>query len=170
MLYAKRMHTRLESLRFLNAKLIDMLASTDFRLTFTTMQRRNPYIGSRSNWHEQNLDESEDTSIQKVYFEYRWLSEDGLFPEVRSTGEQEFQNYQVKHISDLTQPLTQEMARNFAVVGRLVLYSDHIDIVSSEVYGSLLKHLMAAIPAEKFLFVHCNTDNFERPLETLIQN
>ena len=41
-LYAKRMRTRLESLRFLNAKMMDMLSSTDFRLTFTTMQRLNP--------------------------------------------------------------------------------------------------------------------------------
>ena len=41
-LYAKRMHTRLENLRFQNAKMMDMLASTDFRLTFTTMQRLNP--------------------------------------------------------------------------------------------------------------------------------
>ena len=98
------------------------------------------------------------------------LEEDEAFLEVRYTGEGEFQDDDERFISDLTLPLPQEIARTFAEGDWFVLHSEHIGTVSSEVHASLLKHLMAAIPAEKFLIVHCPMDNFESPLETLIRH
>ena len=70
----------------------------------------------------------------------------------------------------MTRPLTREMAKNFAKGDRFVLYSLQTNIASTEVYATLLKHLMAAIPAEKFLFVYCSMDYSESPLETLLRH
>ena len=120
--------------------------------------------------HAETSDESEDTSIPQVYFKFMVLEEHGTLLELRYTSEGEFQDEHKWHISNLAQHLTQEMARNFAEGDWFVLFSEHIDIVSSEVHASLLKHLMAAIPAEKFLFVHCPMYNFGSPLETLIRH
>ena len=93
-----------------------------------------------------------------------------MFLESRYTSEGEFLDDHERHISDYTLPLTQEVARNFAEGEWFALYSEHTDIVSSEVCASLLKHLMAAIPADKFLIVHCPLENYESPLETLIRH
>ena len=160
------MLSRLENLRFLNANMIETLATTDFRLTFRTMQRLIPQAESRSKWYE-ILDESEDTPIE-VYFEFTQLEVDEGFFGLRFTSDEEFPNLHRKHISDLTLPLTQEMAELLAERDWFVLYIDTIDRVSPEVYASFLKHLMAAIPADKYLFVLCPMANFESPLETLI--
>ena len=53
-----------ESLRFMNARMIETLATTDFRLTFRTMQRLMPQTGTRSNGYVKNLDESEDMPMK----------------------------------------------------------------------------------------------------------
>ena len=76
----------------------------------------------------------------------------------------------MRHMSDLTLPLTQEMAERLAEGDRFVLYIDTTDRVSSEVYASFLKHLMAAIPAEKFLFVACSMEDFVSRLENPIRH
>ena len=70
----------------------------------------------------------------------------------------------------MTQPLTQEMARTFAEGDRFILYSSNTNTTSSEVYASLLKRLLAAIPTEKYLSVNCPMDYFESPLETLLRH
>ena len=164
------MHKLVESLEFLNARMIETLAATGFRLTFRTMHRLSKQAESSSKASVENLDKGKNTSIQKVYFEFKLLQEDELFLEVRFTSEGEYQDDHERHISDLTQPLTQEMARNFAEGAWFVLLSDHINFVSSKVYASLLKHLMAAIPAEKFLLIYCLMNNFESTLETLVRH
>ena len=69
-LHAKQMQERLEGLRFLNARMIETLAATDFRLTFRTMHRLIPQTGSLSKWYEENLDENDDTSSTRVYFHF----------------------------------------------------------------------------------------------------
>ena len=92
-LEAKQMLSRLENLRFLNANMIETLATTDFRLTFRTMKRLIPQSESRSKWPEENLDENEDTPIQKVYFEFSGLREDEEFLEMRSTSDGEFPDF-----------------------------------------------------------------------------
>ena len=84
-LKAKEMHKSLEGLEFLNARMIETLAATDFRLTFRTMHRLIKQAESHSEAYAENLDESEDTSIQKVYFEFKVLEEDESFLEVRYT-------------------------------------------------------------------------------------
>ena len=84
-LEAKRMHKRLEGLEFLNSRMIETLAETDFRLTFRTMHRLIKQAESHSEAYAENLDESEDTSRQKVYFEFKVLEEDESFLEVRYT-------------------------------------------------------------------------------------
>ena len=150
--------------------MIETLAATDFRLTFRTMHRLSKQAESCSKLDADNLLKSEDTSLPKVYIEFTALDEHGVFLEYRFASGRGFQGVYRRHISDLTQPLTEEMARTFAEGDRFLLYSITIDIVSSEVYASLLKHLMAAIPAEKFLFVYCSMDNSESPLETLIRH
>ena len=70
----------------------------------------------------------------------------------------------------MTQPLTQEIARHFDEGNWFVLHSDLIDTVSSELYASLLKRLMATIPVNKVLFVLCPVMHFESPLEKLIRH
>ena len=109
-LYAKRMLTRLESLEFLNASMIETLAETDFRLTFRTMQRLIQQTRSRSNVF---LDENDDTTTTEVCFKLSGLGEDEILIEVLPINEDEPQEFHRRHISDLTQPLTQEMARHF---------------------------------------------------------
>ena len=47
--HAKQMHKSLESLELLNAAMIEKLAETDFRLTFSTIQRLIPKTESRFN-------------------------------------------------------------------------------------------------------------------------
>ena len=103
----------------------------------------------------------------EVSFEFMGLGEDEILIEVRSTSDDEPQEFKRRHISDLTQPLTQEMARHFDEGNWFVLHSDLIDTVSSELYVSLLNHLMTA---NKFLFVLCPVMNFESTLETLIRH
>ena len=169
-LEAKEMHTSLEWLKFLNARMIETLAATDFRLTFRTMQRLSKQAESFSQLDADDLDESEDTSLPKVYIEFTALDEHGVFLQYRFTSGRGFQGVYRRHISDLTQPLTEKMTRTFTEGYRFFLYSISINFVSSEVYASLLKHLMAAIPAEKFLFVYCFKDNSESPLEALIRH
>ena len=100
---AKQMQKRLESLLFLNAKMMETLASNDFTLTFRKMQRLIPQAGSRSTWYMKNLDENRDTSTEKIFFEFMLMGEAEKFIEVRCTSEEEFK---VRHISELTQPLT----------------------------------------------------------------
>ena len=55
-LEAKRMHKRLEGLEFLNERMIETLAETDFRLTFRTMHRLSKQAESRSKVHAVNSD------------------------------------------------------------------------------------------------------------------
>ena len=167
---AKHMHKSLECLSFLNARMIETLAATDFRLTFRTMHRLSQQAESRSKLDADNLVKSEDTSLPKVCIEFTELDEHGVFLEYRFTRRREFEGVYWRHISNLTQPLTEEMARNFAEGDWFVLYSSYVNIVSSEVSASFLKDLMAAIPAEKFLFVNCPIDYPESPLETLLRH
>ena len=63
-LHAKQMRKHSESLRIMNAKMLEALAVTDFRLTFRTMQQLIPQTGTRSNAYVEKLDESEDTSTK----------------------------------------------------------------------------------------------------------
>ena len=84
-LEAKRMHKRLEGLEFLNSRMIETLAETDFKLTFRTMHRLIKQAESHSEAYAENLDESKDTSRQKVYFEFKVLEEDESFLEVHYT-------------------------------------------------------------------------------------
>ena len=99
-LHAKQMHKHLESLQFPNASMIETLATTDFRLTFRTMQRLIPQKGSSSKGYVENLDESENRSLKEVAFDFMWLVKGETFHEVRSTSEELFQDLQVRYISD----------------------------------------------------------------------
>ena len=72
---------------------------------------------------------------------------------MRSVSDGQFPDFRMRHISDLTLPLTQEMAERLAEGDGFIFYSDSIDRVSSEVYANFLKHLMAAIAAEKFFLL-----------------
>ena len=146
---------------------METLASNDFTLTFRTMQRLIPQARTPSKWYVENLDENRDTSTEKIFFEFMLMGEAEKFIEVRSTREEEFK---VRHISELTQPLTQEMARHFNEGDWFILHSDHIGVYSSGLYASLSKRLMAAIPADKFLFIFCLVKESESPLETLIRH
>ena len=169
-LKAMEMQKSLDGLEYLNAKMIETLAATDFRLTFRTMQRLSKQAESFSQLDADDLDESEDTSIPEVFFEFTVLDEHGAFLELCYTSEGHFYGDYRRHISDLARPLTREMAKNFAKGDRFVLYSLQTNIVSSEVHATLLKHLMAAIRTEKFLFVNCPIDYPESPLETLLRH
>ena len=61
------------------------------------------------------------------------------------------------------------MTGNFDEGYWFVLHSDNIEIDSSEVYENILKHLIGAIPGDKFRFVYCPVKNFRSPMETLIR-
>ena len=150
--------------------MIETLATTNFSLTFRTMKRLIPQAESRSKWHEDNLDESENTLIQKVCGGFTGLKEDRRFLDMRSASDGQYPDFRMRHISDLTLPLTREMAERLAEGDGFIFHSDSIDRVSSEVYASFLKHLMAAISAEKFLFVACPLEDFESRLEILIHH
>ena len=62
------------------------------------------------------------------------------------------------------------MARHFNEGDWFILHSDHIGVDSSDQYARLFKRLMAAIPADKFLFIFCLVKESESPLETLIHH
>ena len=91
-LEAKQMHSRIENLRFLNANMIETVATTDYRLTFRTMKRLIAQAESRSKWHE-NLDEGENTPIQKVYGGFTGLKEDGRFLEMRFASDGQYPDF-----------------------------------------------------------------------------
>ena len=169
-LKAKHMHKSLEGLSFLNARMIETLAATDFRLTFRTMHRLSKQAEPRPNLDEDNLFESEDTSLPKLYYVFAVPVERGVFLRYRFTSKGQFQGRYRRPIYDLFQPLTEEMARTFAEGDRFFLYSVRINFFSSNEHANLLRNLMALIPAEKFLFVYCFMDNYESPLETLIRH
>ena len=99
-LQAKQMQRRLESLQFLNSKMMETLAANDFTLTFRTMQRLIQQAGFPSSWYVANLDENRYTSIQKICFEFFLMGEAEKFIEVRSTSEHKFQDFKVGHISN----------------------------------------------------------------------
>ena len=86
-LHAKQVHRHLEGLRFLNARMIETLAATDFRLTFRTMQRLIPQTGSLSKWYEENLDENDDTSSTRVYFDFMRVGNQKAFLELHFTND-----------------------------------------------------------------------------------
>ena len=61
-LHAKEMRKRLESLNFLNVRMLQTLSATDFRLTYRTLQRLTLQAGSPSKVHRANSDETDDAS------------------------------------------------------------------------------------------------------------
>ena len=102
----------------------------------------------------------------KVFIDFLRVLEDGTFLEVRSPGKESFQDMHVRHISGLTR---QEMARHLAEGDCFTLFSDYIHFVSSNIHASLLKRLMAVIPADKCFFIWCPVENSESTLKTLIR-
>ena len=100
----------------------------------------------------------------KVFIDFLRVLEDGTFLEVRSPGKESFQDMHVRHISDLTR---QEMARHLAEGDCFTPFRDYIHFVSSNIHASLLKRLMAVIPADKCFFIWCPVENSESTLKTL---
>ena len=84
------MHKCMESLKFVNARTVETLTTTDFRLTFRTMRRQT---GSRFNVFLVNLDLNEDTTIKEVSFGFMGLGVDKILFEVRSTSDDEPQEF-----------------------------------------------------------------------------
>ena len=169
-LHAKQMRKHLESLKFLNVRMIKTLSETDFRLTYRTLQQLTLQAGSPSKLHGVNLNKIDDALTRKVSIGIFGMLEDGTFLEVSSPGLEAFQDVHVRHISDLTQPLTKEMARHLAEGDCFNLLSDFPDFAASKIHTSFLKHLMGAIPSDKLLFVWCPADISESPLKTLIRH
>ena len=157
-LHAKEMRKRLESLKYLNMRMLQTLSSTDFRLTYRTLQRLTWQAGSPSNVHRVS------SSRMKIFTDFLWLVEDGTFIEMRSVGRENIEEMHQWHISDLNQPLTQAKGDCFNI------HSDFPNFIPSNIPASLLNHLMAAIPADKILFVWCPAEHSESQLETLIRH
>ena len=163
-LHAKEMRKRLESLKYLNVRMLQTLSSNDFRLTYRTLQRLTWQAGSRSTVHRVR------SSRMKVYTDIVWLVEDGTFIEMRSVGRGNIEEMHQWHISDLTLPLTQDMAEYLAEGDSFNLYADFPNFVPSNILTSLLNHIMAAIPVDKLLFVWCPAEHSESQLETLMRH
>ena len=112
-----------------------------FRLTFRAMQRLIPQTESRSKWYEENLDENDDMSSTRVYFDFMRVGNDKAFLELHFTIDDVSDDFQTRHISDLTRPLTQEMVNNllwktglFPTVTLLTLFRQN----HMRAYGSVL--------------------------------
>ena len=155
-LHAKEMYKRLEDLSFMDASIIRTLATSDFRLTYTTMERLLSQAGSISTVQGEILEETEDTSRQEKSSVLLVLQEDGTFTEVYSSGVQPHLDVKTRHISDFALPLTEKMAIHLAYVDCFILYNGCIKLISSEIHASLLRHLMAAIPVDKRLIIRCH--------------
>ena len=168
-LQAKQMRTRLQNLNFLNVRMFQTLSASDFRLTYRTLEQLTLLAASPSKFYRLNSDQTDGASRRKVVFDFAGLDEDGKFIERRSAKLEHIKEVHVRHISDLTQPLTQEMARHLAEGDCFNLFSEFPDFNVSNIHTRLLKHLMAAIPADKPLFVWCLPEYSESPLEALIR-
>ena len=70
--------------------MIETLIMIDFRLTIRTIQQLTPQASSFYKACVENLDEVEDTLIQKVHFEFKLLEKDRKFLELRSPSDDEF--------------------------------------------------------------------------------
>ena len=169
-LHAKEMRKRLESLEFLNVEMLQILSATEFKLTYRTLQLLTLQAGPPSKLQSETPDETDGASRMKVYTDIVWLDEDGTFMEMRSGGSEDIEEVHERHISDLTLPLTQDMAEYLAEGDSFNLYIDFPNFVPSNILRSLLNHLMAAIPADKLLFVWCPAEHSESPLEALIRH
>ena len=169
-LHAKEMYKRLESLPFLDASMIRTLSVSDFRLTYATMRRLLSQASSTSTSHGAISDESKNSSRQEKSLSFGSLLEDGTFFEAYSAGVHPHAGFQLWHISDLTLPLTEEMAKHLAEPDCFNFYSSDIELVSSETRGNFLRHLMAAIPVDKRLIIRCRIQHYGCGLQALMRH
>ena len=169
-LHAKEMRMRLESVKYLNVRMLQTLSANDFILTYRTLQQLTLQAGSPSKLDSVNSVRTNDASRMKVFIDFLRLDEDGTFIEMRSARTEDVEEVHERHISDLTQPLTQEMARHLAEGDCFTLLGDFPNFLAPNIHTTLLKNLMSAIPAEKPLFVWCPMDYSESPLQTLIRH
>ena len=169
-LHSREIHKRLKGLSFLDSRMIHTLAASDFRLTYATMERLLSQAGSTTSVYAEILARTGDTSRQEKSSAFLGLQEDGTFTEVYSTGVQPHIDVQTRHISEFTLPLTQEMTKHLDDVDCFTLYSGHIESVSSETCGSLLRLLMTAIPADKRLIIRCHISHYGCALQALMRH